>query len=650
MALSNETATAFPIQTLTLGSTQAVTSSITNDFRFNYSRSDTSLVETATTFGGAVPPPSSLLFPSPFTAANAGFTIDIIGSGTFNEGDSTGNSQRQFDVVDGLTKSFGAHQLKFGGDYRRLTPKLGGQQYAQSIFFLGLTGPDGVDSGSIPLLGVLAEEPFGMVFNNLSLYAQDTWRLSSRVTLTYGLRWELNPPLHGTNGQVIYTVENLNDPTNIALAPPGTHFYKTTYDDFAPRVGVAIQISTRKGFERVVRGGFGVFYDLGVGTLAAGSAYFPYSVQNTFSGVPYPIPSSIAAPPPFTTTIPSGGISQIVAAVPNLQLPRTLQWNLALEQAIGSNQSLSVTYVGSNGQDLLRRQDYINPNPNFNNVYVTTNSATSDYNALQIQYQRRLSGNLQAMGFYSWSHCIDDASNDSSNLSDDPRIDRGNCDFDIRHSFHGVLTYNIPTPHIGNIGRAILGGWAVDTTAAIQSAPPVDLNTGATVSTITEQISVRPDVIPGIPPYLYGAACTAANGGMRCPGGKAVNFTPGAVAGGCPDGSPSVGPFCSPPTGQQGNLPRNALRGFGLTQVDFALRRSFKLAERWNLQFSGEAFNVLNHPNFGTVDTCTCDSPGTFGQATTMLNNGLSQGGAGFSPLYQVGGPRSIQLALKLFF
>jgi len=99
-------------------------------------------------------------------------------------------------------------------------------------------------------------------------------------------------------------------------------------------------------------------------------------------------------------------------------------------------------------------------------------------------------------------------------------------------------------------------------------------------------------------------------------------------------------------------LGRNVLRGFGLTQIDFALRRQFSFSERWKLEFSAEAFNILNHPNFGNVDACTCDAPGTFGQATQMLNNALSAGNGqgGFSALYQTGGPRSIQLSLKLRF
>jgi hypothetical protein len=649
----------FNTQTLTVGSTQLLTAIISNDFRFNYSSSKFSSLNTMDDFGGAIPPNSSI-FASPFPASSSRFAFLIFGAGAFDLGGRSAQLQRQIALVDSALVSRGPHQLKFGVDYRRLTPRNEPFFYGQSLIFFGLMGPQGIDSGSVPLALVFNSEPVGLVFQNFSLYAQDAWKLTSRLTMTYGLRWEINPALHGADGTPTYTVQNLNDPPNISLAPLGTPFYNTTFHNFAPRIGLAAEISKKSGFEEVVRGGFGMFYDLGTGSIAGQSIFFPYLSQAFRSGnFPFPLSPSVATPPPISAAIPPGGISQLAAADPNLQLPRTYQWNLALEQSLGASQSLSVTYVGALGRDLLRQQEYVNPNPNFQSVFVTTNRAKSNYNALQIKYQRRLSHGLQALGFYAWSHCIDDASNDSDVFGNNPAIDRGNCDFDIRHSFHGVITYNIPTPQIGTFGKTILGGWSVDTIAAVQSAPPVDLSTSLTLSNPTENATVRPDVVPGIPLYLYGAQCAAANGGVACPGGKAINFIPGAVVGGCPDGSQSVGPFCNPPTDsngnplRQGNLGRNVLRGFGVTQIDLAVRRQFNFTERWNLQFSAEMFNVLNHPNFGSVDVNTADSPGTFGQATAMLNNSLGAGGlnpAGFNPLYQIGGPRSIQLALKLRF
>jgi len=155
-----------------------------------------------------------------------------------------------------------------------------------------------------------------------------------------------------------------------------------------------------------------------------------------------------------------------------------------------------------------------------------------------------------------------------------------------------------------------------------------------------------------MPLYLYGA---------QYPGGKAINGTPGAVVGGCPDGNPSIGPFCSPPidptTGfpaRQGNLPRNGLRGFGSAQWDFAVHREFVIHESLKLQFRAELFNALNHPNFGPPNGDLSGFGGSaFGQSSSMLGkslNGGTTGSGGFNPLYQLGGPRSIQLGLKLAF
>ncbi|HWO37639.1 MAG TPA: hypothetical protein VNO32_53370, partial [Candidatus Acidoferrum sp.] len=143
------------------------------------------------------------------------------------------------------------------------------------------------------------------------------------------------------------------------------------------------------------------------------------------------------------------------------------------------------------------------------------------------------------------------------------------------------------------------------------------------------------------------------------PGGEAINFTPGTVPGGCPDGNPSTGPFCLPPqdptTGvflRQGTLGRNALRGFGATQWDFAVHRDFPIRESIKLQFRAEMFNILNHPNFGPPNSAI--GVGGFGESSQMLNQSLSggtgSGAGGFNPLYQLGGPRSVQLALKLAF
>jgi len=131
------------------------------------------------------------------------------------------------------------------------------------------------------------------------------------------------------------------------------------------------------------------------------------------------------------------------------------------------------------------------------------------------------------------------------------------------------------------------------------------------------------------------------------PGGRRFNNTPVLIPG---NPNVQIGPFFRPVTPRQGSLGRNALRGFPVHQLDFALRRQFNLSERANLQFRTEFFNIFNHPNFADPDGLLLSS--TFGLSTSMLGRSLGIGGAtgGFNPLYQIGGPRSIQFSLKLGF
>jgi hypothetical protein len=282
------------------------------------------------------------------------------------------------------------------------------------------------------------------------------------------------------------------------------------------------------------------------------------------------------------------------------------------------------------GRDLLRATTLYNPNPDFGFVYLTDNTATSDYNALQIKFQRRLSRGLQALTSYSFSHSIDIASTDAAFTFlntpasvANPIVDRGNSDFDVRNSFTAGVKYDLVLPGSQKVVRALLGDWSVDSFVMARSAPPVNI-VGAQTFAAGTVLQYRPDVVPGAPLVLYGP---------QYPGGKIL----------------SKAAFTPPPTGQQGDLGRNVLRGFGAWQADVALERQFHLTGKMGLRFRAEFFNIFNHPNFGSPEN-TLSGP-LFGQSRQMLASSLGSGGAGgMSPLYQIGGPRSIQLALKLQF
>jgi len=622
--LNNVSVSRFNTQTITLGATQIINSRINNDLRVNYSRNRAGSFSTLDSFGGAIPPSGSVLF-LPFATRQNTVSLVLIGPvNYFVGGEDAVNLQRQTNLVDNLLVVAGTHQLKVGADYRRLSPILGRQDYTINVLFDDVAG---AIAGTPSFVGLAANAQRHLLFTNFSAYAQDTWKASRRLTLTYGLRWEINPAPSETRGNDAFTIIGLNDPATMTLAPKGTPLWKTTYDNFAPRVGAAYQVSQAPGQETVLRGGFGLFYDLGTGPTGAGFAgnSFPYVSIKTLPNT-FPIDPAQASPPSFDLNPPYG---DLVVFEPNFKLPRTYQWNVAIERSLGSHQTITASYVAALGRRLLRLE-VINgalfSNPDFRRVRIVRNGATSDYHALQLQLQRRLSHGLQTLASYTWSHSIDIASAESSRTVSiakiDPRTYRGSSDFDVRHSFSTAIAYDIPKLAVNSLVSTFLRDWSVDAILRARTATPVDLI--ANTPPLFAVIGVtRPDLITGVP--LYVKDPTVA-------GGRLINKAA----------------FATPPPGRQGTLGRNSLRAFPLSQLDFALRRKFNLRERFNLQFRTDFFNIFNHPNFG--DPVNFLGSPLFGQSLQMLGRDLGGGDGGFSPLYQIGGSRSIQLALRLQF
>jgi len=623
VALSTVTTTRSTTQTLTGGATLVITPTVNNDFRVNWSRTREASSALLDGFGGAIPPPESLLFPSSTSRQDSFYALFIFNltGRSLQMGKIANSIQRQVNLVNNLSLVAGAHQMTFGIDYRRLSPVFGIRKYFQFPVFFNV---EQAVSGVLPFGLVRSNQSNPtFVFTNFSAFGQDNWKVTPRLTLTYGLRWEVNPPPSETTGNAPFAVNGADSLATLSLEPRGTPLYKTSYNNFAPRVGLAYQLSQKQGREIVLRGGFGIFYDLG--TQQAGSVLtegnLPYSATRNLFGVSYPLDPTLAAPPTLNLNPP---FAFFVAFDPSLKLPRTYQWNTALEQSLGANQTVSASYVAAVGRRLQRRERLTRAaglNSTFTSLDLIKDNATSDYHALQIQFQRRLSKGLQTLASYTWSHSIDDT---SSGTLDVGRA-RGASDFDVRHAFSAAITYNLPTPSVGAVAKSLLRNWSIDTILTARSATPVNITalTFVTVGGVPQDI--RPDLVLGIPLYINDRSA---------PGGRRINKAA----------------FTTPQAGRQGTLGRNALRGFSLWQIDLALRRQLNLTERVNLQFRAEAFNLLNHPNFG--DPINDLSQGLFGQSTRMLGRSLGSGGVsgGFNPLYQVGGPRSVQFALKLSF
>jgi hypothetical protein len=632
--------------TFTVGVSAALAPTIVNDFRVNWSRNTATHINALTNFHGAVAPPASVLFPSssPFRPdkGQALVFLDSIGNGDMEvrEGALYSNVQRQFNLVDTFAWAIGVHQLKFGIDYRRLTPT---DKESTGYAFFPSSYAELV-AGKVDTVLLDAADPLSLKMNNYSLFAQDTWRATDHLTLTYGLRWEINtPPVSTTSGRPLYVLKGIFDSNPLTLVPGAQ--WRTRFGNFAPRIGAAYQFTPKT----LVRGGFGLFYDLGYGFVGEAFRFQPYT-RNKFLTASPPLPFDLSnpvfRPPPFSTTI-DANVLGLTAVDPNLSLPFTLQWNVAIERELGANQTLTATYVGSDGRRLLR-QDIIAPPLLMNlgsgaTVNAIRNAGYSRYNALQIQFQRRMSHGLQALVSYNFSKSSDLDSTDENGLNAGslsgivlPPL--APSDFDIRHSIAAAVSYEIPTPSWGRTTNVFLRGWAVDGLVRAMTAPPINvfiLGFSPAVGHYTTQA----DVVPGQPLWISDSTQ---------PSGTALN--PAA--------------FTSPPVGQRGDFPRNGLRSpYSINQTDLALRRRFNLTERVKLDVRAEYFNVFNHPMFG-IPGSQCN-PDTFwgiqggtalssfgrvcpGTSTTNIDGG--GGTTGQSPLYALGGPRSAQFSIKLLF
>ena len=614
----------YGVDTATFGVTALFSPTLSNDARLNFSRSRTQQFYSIDTFGGAVVPPSSSLYPS-FTTRNNGYIyieLDPSGANTISDGLFSDNRQHQWNAVDTLSLNWRGHALKFGVDYRRLTPTSNSGNYKRSFL------PDGIADlvKNVPTSATIVAPQVILqpVYNNFSAFAQDFWRVSQRLTLTYGLRYDINPSPSEKNGNLPPTVLNLSTPSNFALAPVGARLYGTTWNNFAPRLGFAYQPLKRQ--RTVIRGGFGVFYDLGYDFT--GSAFstgiYPFARTLSLPAVTFTSPAFAVQPPPVSTNPP---YPRVFAYANDFQLPYTLEYNFAIEQGLGKSDSVSISYVGASGGRLGRVESLRKANPNFPRVDIDRDDGSSNYNALQTEYRRRFAHGLQALASYTFAKSLDTVSDESINnfqapaSNYNPNQDKGPSTFDVRHTFTGAISYNLPSPATG-FARSLLGGFALDSFLRSHSAPPVNVLTGRDALGLGFVTVVRPDVVPGVPLYIADS---------NAPGGKRIN--PAAFNG----AAPSAGL-------RQGTLGRDVLRGFGATQLDLSIRRQFRLTERLNLQARADAFNILNHPNFASPVAILTDP--NFGRSTQMLGSGLG----GLSALYQVGGPRSLQLALKLMF
>jgi hypothetical protein len=460
------------------------------------------------------------------------------------------------------------------------------------------------------------------IYTAFSTFIQDEWKVNERLSASLGLRWDINPAPHSSQGPSPYTLNQITDLATAQLAPAGTSLWNTDWLGFAPRVGIAYQLHQDPNHATVLRAGFGIFYDMGNTEGSIGYQGEGIKSLSRIASASFPLTSAQLVLPPPSITPPYA--NTVYAFDPNLKLPYSLQYNLALEQAVGKDQTVTFNYVGSGARRLLTL--FISEpaklgNPNFastGELGLTQGRASSSYNSLQIKYQRSLTQGLQALASYAWSHSIDDASNNFGIYE----LLRSNSDFDIRHNLQVALAYQVPTFSSGKVEQSLLGQWGADLRLQARSSLPVNILGAYTFDPVTGQyFSFQPNRVSGKPLYLFGS---------QYPGKRVINYDA----------------FQAAAAGTDGDVPRNAANSFDAVQLDAAIHRDFHLHDAFGLQFRAAAFNLLNHPMFGAIYNYLAYGPKEFGYAYSTLNSYLG----GLNPLYQVGGPRSLQLSLKLMF
>ena len=609
--------------------------------------------------------------------------------------------QNSYTLSDNLTWVKGAHSLKFGTEIRREEFTIFQPDAARGTLDFSSTLTDNPGSlnpgtGGLGFASFMAGLADGGSINNLhnvdyfrqtySFYTQDDWKVSSRLTLNLGLRYELFLPVTERHNQVAsFDLTNPNNPTlivpqglkvqltpivgqSVQVSATGSKgLINTDWNNFAPRIGMAFQINP----QTVLRGGYGIFY--------GGQENGPYSNPSPGFNPPFftnesfvsPCGAPAANPGVLDCTIP--GLSFLAGGFPtnsltdpntpiffsvdrNLRTPYMQQWHLSLQRELPGQGVLELTYAGSKGTKLYtffngnqaspsanssdptaprRPVHQCDQSGNCNPVFDTgidwfRSSGKSDYHSLQAHYEKRFSRGLEFQASYTWAHSIDIASN--ANLGPT----QNNSDFRnfrFPNAEKGNSDFDVRHRFVASVmyelplghGKQFLGNAAGAWNQIVggwQLASIVTVSTGNWYT------------------VLDGNGNFANSDG----GAGGVSQRPDQV--GDPNAHPCVPgtffntcAFADPANGSFGNVGRNTIPGPGSRIWDFSLFKTFTVTERNRLEFRAEFFNVLNHTNYLFA------KPGP-----QNGNPGTVLGDARFGQLTAARDPRQIQLALKFSF
>lgn len=651
------------IYTYTGGITIPVGTRIIDDLTANHTATNASLLEFIASVGGNNPNAISANVPSGVDLSTEYFALAICNyqesqCQSLEDGATFSNKLSQWNVVDTLSWQRGTHSLKFGADI--LTKTTHSSDFANEYYFylvMAQTGPNtNINNGNISALYYYHnnEEPV-VSLGNVSLFVNDDWKLESGLTINAGLRWEYNPPPDvGPLGTLAIQGISLN-PATIEASVSNAPLYKTRYDNFAPRFGFSWSPFRNSESSTLIRGGAGIYFDTGqaatVADLQPGS--YPYQ-SSLFDVTPQPYGSvNWTALVGTATTLPE---SRVYLVDPKLMSPRTYEWSLTVEQPIGKSTRISTSYVGNDGERLIGEEETYNAANSAGqypvntsvvskngDLFILANQSHSNYQALQLQLTSNVGTRLTALASYSWAHAEDNGETDFSSVAAAARNPLANSANDIRHLFAAAIHY-APAGYTGNrIMRAITSRWGLDTIARLQAASPFSVTTSLSAPNLNTFLP-NADVVPGVPAVLH--APINPYSGKAVPGGKLLNYAA----------------FTAPPAqnGQQlrqGDSPMNGYRLFGLAQWDIAASRAWKVWKEADLVFRIDAYNVVNHPNFADVNSAwSATNASTFGASTETYASlyGAPASAAGETGqqlgVFQNGGPREIQLSMKIRF
>jgi hypothetical protein len=603
------------LHTLTVGAANQLSATRDNEIRLGYGSSD----GFSSTFDPNDPGHSfnaAIGIPNLSGTASANAYVHAVGVGdSDSQTNQDSNSLRQWNFRDSFSFEEKNHHIKLGVDERHLSIGIDPPSFSVLADFFDRNS---IVTGQPTDTVITKASPANAVLNEFSAFAEDSWQATKRLNLSFGLRWDVDPAPSGG----AYTARgNVSDPVSLQLDPRGAALWHTAWLNFAPRLGAAWIVGGGPGRQLVVRGGAGVFYDTGTQSALDAFTGVGFSTSAHFLNTPIPATASQTA---FSTTVAAPYTNAKVFDFPvHLELPYSLQWNISVEKALRERQSLTVSYVGSEGRRSLQeqRRDLSAVNPNFGDVFFFPSGLTSNYQSLQTKYQRTLSHGIEGIASYTWAHNLDFGSTDPAY----PLV-RGNSDLDVRQNLEASATWDSSVPKNRFLSRRrLLEGWGSSARLIARTGFPVNLSGNFFFDPDTGlPYYSGVDIIPNRPLYLYGS---------QYPGGRGFNGGPNAT-------NPA---FALPASADQGDAPRNFLRGFNDVQSDLAIRQTYRI-ERTDLQFKVECFNIFNHPNFGYIDPYLSDL--LFGQSTKMLNQSFGSPGA----LYDQGGPRAIQFSFKLAF